>query len=77
MEEYEGNKVSWAREALTAIRQIILIEHRMDTLTERVKPIAVTCHDLVAVLGRTEAKFELLERMATPSRRSVPDKSEK
>ena len=38
--------MSWAREALTAIRQIILIEHRMDTLTEQVKPIAVTCHDL-------------------------------
>jgi hypothetical protein len=38
--------VSWAREALTAIGQIILIEHRMDTLTEQDKPIAVTCHDL-------------------------------
>jgi hypothetical protein len=38
--------VSWAREALTAIRQIVLIEHRVDTLTEQVKPIAVTCHDL-------------------------------
>ena len=70
--------MSWAREALAAIRQIILIEHRMDSLTEQVKQIALTCHDLDRRLGRVEAKFELLERMATPAaRRSLPDKPAK
>jgi hypothetical protein len=31
--------MSWAREALAAIRKIVLIEHRMDTLTEQVKEL--------------------------------------
>lgn len=50
----------------------------MDSLTEQVKQIALTCHDLDRRLGRVEAKFELLERMATPAaRRSLPDKPAK
>jgi hypothetical protein len=54
------------------------MEHRMETLTEQVKQIAVSCQDLDRRLVRMEAKFELLERMATPtSRRSLPEKSEK
>jgi len=50
----------------------------MDTLTEQVKQIALNCQDLDRRLVRMEAKFELLERMATPpSRRSLPEKPEK
>jgi len=70
--------VSWAAEVLTGIRKIVLIEHRMETLTEQVKQIALACQDLDRRLLRVEAKFELLERMAAPAaRRSLPEKSEK
>jgi ubiquinone biosynthesis protein UbiJ len=70
--------VSWAAEVLAGIRKIVLIEHRMDTLTEQVKQIALACQDLDRRLLRMEAKFELLERMAAPAtRRSLPEKSEK
>ena len=70
--------MSWAAEVLTGIRKIVLIEHRMETLTEQVKQIALACQDLDRRLLRVEAKFELLERMAAPAaRRSLPEKSEK
>jgi len=70
--------VSWGTEVLAGVRKIVLMEHRMETLTEQVKQIAVSCQDLDRRLVRMEAKFELLERMATPtSRRSLPEKSEK
>ena len=69
--------MSWPREALEALRQIVLIDHRVNELTDRVKEIAVTCQELDRRLNRLEAKFELLERMATPSRRALPEKSDK
>jgi len=69
--------VSWPRDAFEALRQIVLIEHRMDSLTDTVKDLALTCKDLDRRLVRLEAKFELLERMATPSRRALPEKPEK
>jgi len=67
--------VSWAKEALQGIRKIVLIEHRMDDLSTQVKALADTCKDLDRRLIRMEAKFELLERMARASRRSLPAKS--
>jgi hypothetical protein len=70
--------VSWGTEVLAGIRKIVLMEHHMDTLTEHVKQIALSCQDLDRRLVRMEAKFELLERMAAPtSRRSLPEKSGK
>jgi hypothetical protein len=69
--------VSWPREAFEALRQIVLIDHRVNELTDRVKEIAVTCQELDRRLNRLEAKFELLERMAIPSRRALPEKSDK
>jgi hypothetical protein len=69
--------VSWPREAFEALRQIVLIDHRVNELTDRVKEIAVTCQELDRRLNRLEAKFELLERMAIPSRRALPEKSAK
>jgi hypothetical protein len=69
--------VSWPREAFEALRQIVLIDHRVNGLTDRVKEIAVTCQELDRRLNRLEAKFELLERMATPSRRALPEKSDR
>jgi hypothetical protein len=68
--------VSWASEALAGIRKIVLVEHRMDVLSEQVKSIADTCKELDRRLIRMEAKFELLERMAAPRRRALRQKKE-
>jgi hypothetical protein len=67
--------VSWAKKTLQGIRQIILIEHRMDNPSTQVKTLANTCKDLNRRLIPMEAKFELIERMATHSRRRLPAKS--
>jgi hypothetical protein len=63
--------VSWVREALAGIPKIVLIEHRMETLSEQVKAIADTCKGLDRRLIRMEDKFELLERMASPRGRAL------
>jgi len=60
--------VSWARDALIALKRIMLLEERIVSLTEQSKRRLV----------RLEAKFDLLERMAvSPSRRALPEKSQK
>jgi len=59
--------MSWASEAVGAIRKIVLIEDRVDQLAE-------TCQELDRRLLRLEAKFELIERVAT-TRRSLRGKS--
>ncbi len=69
--------MSWPRDAFEALRQIVLIDQRINGLTDTVKELATTCQDLDRRLTRIEAKFELLERMAAPSRRTLPEKSEK
>ena len=69
--------MSWALESLAAIKRIILLEDRIKTLTEQSKTLLDTCQDLDRRLIRVEAKFELLEHMAAPSRRSLPEKTEK
>jgi hypothetical protein len=56
---------------------MVLIENRITTMTDTVKELAVACQEMDRRLIRLEAKFELLERMATPSRRALPEKSEK
>jgi hypothetical protein len=70
--------MSWARDALVALKKIILLEERISNLTAQSKQLMDTCTDLDRRLVRLEAKFELLERMAAPRvRRSPPEKSEK
>lgn len=70
--------MSWARDALAALKRIILLEERITNLTTQSKQLMDTCTDLDRRLLRLEAKFELLERMAAPAaRRSLPEKSEK
>jgi hypothetical protein len=69
--------VSWAREAVAAIRKIILIEERIESLTEQVKLLADSYRDLDRRLVRIEAKFELIEKVATSgSRLMLPEKSD-
>ena len=69
--------MSWAANAYAAIRKIVLLEDRMETLTTQVDGLATSFTELDRRLIRLEAKFELLERMASPSRRALPEKSEK
>ena len=69
--------MSWPRDAFEVLRQMVLIENRITTMTDTVKELAVACQEMDRRLIRLEAKFELLERMATPSRRALPEKSEK
>ena len=69
--------MSWALESLAAIKRIILLEDRIRTLGEQSERLMDTCRDLDRRLIRLEAKFELLERMATPRRRVLSEKSEK
>jgi hypothetical protein len=69
--------MSWPRDAFEALRQIVLIENRINTMTDTVKELAVACQEMDRRLVRLEAKFELLERMAAPSRRVLPETSEK
>jgi len=69
--------VSWALESLAAIKRIILLEDRIKTLSEHSERLLDSCRDLDRRLIRLEAKFELLERMATPRRRVLSEKSEK
>jgi hypothetical protein len=68
--------VSWALESLAAIKRIILLEDRIKSLSEQSERLVDTCRDLDRRLIRLEAKFELLERLAPPRRRSLPKKSE-
>jgi predicted nucleic acid-binding Zn-ribbon protein len=68
--------MSWARDAYAAIRKIVLLEDRMESLTEQVKHVADAYRDLDRRLLRLEAKFELIEKVATRPRRALPQKSE-
>lgn len=69
--------MSWATDVYSAVRKIVLLEDRVESLTEEVKKLTALQVELDRRLIRLEAKFELLERMAAPSRRALPEKSEK
>lgn len=68
--------MSWARDAVAAIRKIVLIEDRMEALTAQVKHLADGYTDLDRRLVRLEAKFDLMEKMATPVRRALPARAQ-
>jgi hypothetical protein len=63
--------VSWASEAVGAIRKIVLIEDRIERLANQVNQLAETCRDLDHRLVSMEAKFDLIERMAAPGRKAL------
>jgi hypothetical protein len=67
--------VTWAGEALAAIRKIVLIEERVNALTEQVKRLADAYLELDRRLLRIEAKFELIERISGGQRKALPASS--
>jgi len=56
--------VTWAGEALAAIRKIVLIEERIGRLSEQVRVLADSYVELDRRLLKMEAKFELLESLS-------------
>jgi hypothetical protein len=62
--------VTWAGEALAAIRKIVLIEERINVLSEQVKSLADSYLELDRRLLRMEAKFELIEHLGAAQRKS-------
>lgn len=64
--------MTWAGEALAAIRKIVLIEERIGRLSEQVKVLADSYVELDRRLLKMEAKFELLESLSGRQRRALP-----
>jgi hypothetical protein len=64
--------VSWAGEAVAAIRKMVLIEDRMNRLSEQVGRLAESYDEIDRRLLRLEAKFELIERLGSARGRSQP-----
>ena len=69
--------MSWARDAVAAIRKIVLIEDRMETLTAQVRTLAESYTDIDRRLVRIEAKFELIEKMGAARCRELPARSQR
>jgi len=67
--------VTWAGEALAAIRKIVLIEDRIGSLSEQVKMLADSYVELDRRLLQMEAKFELLESLSGRQRKALPSSS--
>ncbi len=64
--------MTWAGEALAAIRKIVLIEERIGSLSDQVKILADSYVELDRRLLRMEAKFELLESLSGRQRNALP-----
>lgn len=64
--------MTWAGDALAAVRKIVLIEERIGSLTEQVKSLADSYLELDRRLLRMEAKFELLETLSGQRRKALP-----
>jgi hypothetical protein len=60
--------MSWAADVYSGIRKVILLEDRLEQLTEKVHRMGEAQLELDRRLLRIEAKFELLEKMAAPAR---------
>ena len=64
--------MTWAGEALAAIRKIVLIEERVSSLSEQVKRLADSYVELDRRVLRLEAKFELIERFSARQEKALP-----
>jgi hypothetical protein len=67
--------MSWAAEAVGAIRKMVLIEDRMNMLSDQVKRLAASYDDLDRRLHRLEAKFEFIEHVGSVRERVLPSPS--
>jgi len=64
--------MSLARDAVTALKNIVLIHEKVVLLADDVKALYAVCDDLKERVARLEGKFELLERMGAGRSRRIP-----
>ena len=65
--------MSWAGEALAALRKIITLEERVATLTEDIHELTRMVRDLDHRLVKMETKFEVYKRLSEkPRPRRLP-----
>ena len=64
--------MTWAGEALAAIRKIVLIEERVSSLSEQVKRLADSYVELDRRVLRLEVKFELIECFSARQPKALP-----
>ena len=60
------------KDALEALRKIVLIDERISILSSRVESLAEVVASHEGRLSRLEGKFELIERMGGRARRLPP-----
>jgi SMC interacting uncharacterized protein involved in chromosome segregation len=60
--------MSWAAEALAALRKIITLEERVVTLADDMRDFSQIVHDLDRRLVKLETKFEVYERISEKGR---------
>ena len=69
--------MSWAYEALAALKRIMLLEERITNLSAESKRLLDVCTDLDRRLIRLEAKFELIENVSSVRGRALSASSGK
>jgi ubiquinone biosynthesis protein UbiJ len=62
--------VSWATEAIGAIRKMVLVEDRIERLAKQTDMLAMKCQELDMRLTRLETKSEMLEKLGPKGRRT-------
>lgn len=66
--------MSWASDAVAALRKILILEERMTTLADDVKNMAKLTKDLDRRLLKLETKLEIYEGLSgRVQRRRLPD----
>ncbi len=60
--------MSWAAEALAALRKIITLEERVATLADDMRDLGRIVHDMDRRLLKLETKLEVYERLSEKGR---------
>jgi hypothetical protein len=70
--------VSWTRDALAAIKRIILIEERVAVFSKQATASMEVCvRTWIAGSSAAKPSSSYSERMAGPARRSLPEETER
>ena len=66
--------MSWASDAIAALRKILILEERMVTLSDDLKEIAKLTKDLDRRLIKLETKWEVYEKLSQKvPKRQLPE----
>lgn len=64
--------MSWASDAVAALRKILILEERVITLSEDMKDLAKLTKDLERRLLKMETKLEIYEELSEKARKRRP-----